>query len=292
MPALPPLDLARPMPAADPVSPAVSADARSVNHSQVAPRPVTGMAAAAAVAAELPCFPLLMRQARSSRMPQYRPAVLRPTERPSRFLPLTPPQSSSNSLDSLQSADSPYSLSRQSTGDSTTKVGWASILDLDGSGPALGGKGTGTPTRDHWKPDADVASCEAAACDKPFGLFERRHHCRRCGNVFCNDHTPFAVPLDRHARFHPDGSVSRACHQCWSEYRGWQTQRCSRANSASSYDRADRPTTPLVGLATGADARRSGGCLPPTALKGSSLATPAIDPPAGSVPRDWAWSTF
>jgi hypothetical protein len=32
-------------------------------------------------------------------------------------------------------------------------------------------------------PDKDVPSC--GGCGEGFALFRRRHHCRRCGNVFC-----------------------------------------------------------------------------------------------------------
>ena len=34
-----------------------------------------------------------------------------------------------------------------------------------------------------WVPDKDVPSC--GGCGEGFALFRRRHHCRRCGNVFC-----------------------------------------------------------------------------------------------------------
>ena len=35
-----------------------------------------------------------------------------------------------------------------------------------------------------WVPDTDVVSC--CGCQAKFGLFRRKHHCRRCGLVFCN----------------------------------------------------------------------------------------------------------
>jgi len=37
--------------------------------------------------------------------------------------------------------------------------------------------------RMRWKPDFDAHSC--TACNGAFGLLNRRHHCRNCGDIFC-----------------------------------------------------------------------------------------------------------
>ncbi len=34
-----------------------------------------------------------------------------------------------------------------------------------------------------WQPDHEVSQCPT--CDRKFGFFQRKHHCRRCGNIFC-----------------------------------------------------------------------------------------------------------
>lgn len=99
----------------------------------------------------VPQLPLQARQFRSPRIPHYRPAVLRPTERPIRHSPMTPPQSSSNSLDSLQGPDSPRPLSRQSTGGSMNKFGFVRAADANYAGDDSSIKVVAPPTRDHWK---------------------------------------------------------------------------------------------------------------------------------------------
>lgn len=42
-----------------------------------------------------------------------------------------------------------------------------------------------------WQPDEDAKVCngrkEGKACGAEFGFFTRRHHCRRCGLIFCSD---------------------------------------------------------------------------------------------------------
>lgn len=137
------------------------------------------------------------------------------------------------------------------------------------------------------QPDSCVSNCDAATCNKPFSLFERRHHCRRCGKIFCGAHTPFSIPLDQHARFHPDGTYSRACDMCWSEYRTWQTDRCSRANSVCSHETTEPATTPVINLSGS-----SRNAIPSSTVSGVGLGVPKMGSVAGSVPRDWVWSTF
>ncbi|KAG8743420.1 hypothetical protein FRC10_012085 [Ceratobasidium sp. 414] len=39
--------------------------------------------------------------------------------------------------------------------------------------------------RSLWKPDNMADECDTWTCTTRFSLFERRHHCRKCGGVFC-----------------------------------------------------------------------------------------------------------
>jgi len=38
--------------------------------------------------------------------------------------------------------------------------------------------------RARWVPDGDVTKCQN--CPKKFGVMTRKHHCRKCGNIFCS----------------------------------------------------------------------------------------------------------
>ena len=44
-----------------------------------------------------------------------------------------------------------------------------------------------------WKPDASTHKC--TACVKKFSLLTRKHHCRCCGDIFCNPCSSNFVPL-------------------------------------------------------------------------------------------------
>lgn len=246
------------------ISPVNSATATPNNASPTSPR-VVGPAH----------LPVHTRQLRPPKSPLYVPAVLRPTDPPRRVTrpsPLTPPHSSTNSFDDLDSA---RTLSRRSTGGSAGKFDLSAITETEWSTEGLG-KVTGIPTREHWKPDSESSLCDEATCTRYFGYFTRRHHCRRCGNIFCDLHSFHIIPLDQDANYHPKGAKSRSCEHCWMDYCRWQIARSSRSNS----DTSDNPTTPTVncGMAKGPlFGQKSGGLS-------ESL--------AASVPRDWNWSTF
>lgn len=93
----------------------------------------------------MPCLPLEPRITRHRDVSSYRPAALRPVDRPLRQTAMTPPQSSGNSIESLQMTDSRGSLSRPGT------VGSASSWGQQREGRHPYSQVTGPPKQDHWK---------------------------------------------------------------------------------------------------------------------------------------------
>jgi hypothetical protein len=87
-------------------------------------------------------------------------------------------------------------------------------------------------TKKFLQPDPSSPICDATSCDKPFTFFQRRHHCRRCGSIFCTDHSLHHVPLDQHARFHPFAPSFRACDDCYRDCRLWQARRRAKIHEA------------------------------------------------------------
>ncbi|KAG8465746.1 hypothetical protein KFE25_005316 [Diacronema lutheri] len=47
----------------------------------------------------------------------------------------------------------------------------------------------------HWVPDEAVSECAAPTCGRPFNRLLRKHHCRRCGRVFCAQCTSHKLHL-------------------------------------------------------------------------------------------------
>ena len=223
------------------------------------------------------------RQLRPPKSPLYVPAVLRPTERPSRPSPLTPPRSVRSSIDSLPSTlvTSVVAGSRPSTPSPPAPI----ITSISRSSTRSStGPSTPTsityPTRRHWKPDSQAVQCDAPGCYIAFSIIVRRHHCRRCGGIFCGTHAAQQVPLDERAELDEDGAWSRSCDGCyiyWSGIRG--SLKMGKRSMEDDGDGSNSTT----------------GAIPVGGMKGQG--TVGTDEgeakaTAASVPKDWSWSTF
>ncbi|KAL1500857.1 hypothetical protein ABEB36_006281 [Hypothenemus hampei] len=62
-----------------------------------------------------------------------------------------------------------------------------------------------------WVPDHAVNKC--TGCDTEFWLGRRRHHCRKCGRIFCADCSEHATPLPSEQLYNP----VRVCTGCYLE---------------------------------------------------------------------------
>lgn len=221
-------------------------------------------------------LPLANRQMRPPKSPMYIPAALRPTER-SRPAPLTPPRSVHGSTDSLDNAAPNRPLSRRSTTDSKSKGALGKLSEDEPPSPQIPIDDlptvTAPPSRSHWKPDSNASICDAPVCQKRFGLFERRHHCRHCGNIYCGAHSSWQIPLDQDANYHPKGAQFRACGHCWGQYGKWVEERRERAESGETVITSS-PVKAVEGRGKGVEGQD----------RKSSIAQ--------SLTRDWNWSTF
>ncbi|KAJ3672384.1 hypothetical protein LUZ60_007105 [Juncus effusus] len=77
--------------------------------------------------------------------------------------------------------------------------------------------------KEHWVPDEAVTKC--TACGADFGAFVRRHHCRNCGDIFCDKCTQGRIALTAE-----DQLPVRVCDRCMAEV----TQRLSNAKEAAN----------------------------------------------------------
>lgn len=212
-----------------------------------------------------------VRQLRQPRQPMYIPAALRPTgsnarptDIPSRPQPLdTPPASKDSSFDSGK-IHSP--LSDDQAG--TPAVRLDSVTDFEALRRGLIrvesetldeelGDVTGGPTTAHWKPDVSANACYI--CNATFTWFFRRHHCRRCGQLVCDADIKNLVPLDQNARFHPQGTPSKACRKCLEDWKIVKKFRHSRTSSLAESSNSSQGTAmPIPTVARQSDELRVG----------------------------------
>ncbi|XP_028644669.1 zinc finger FYVE domain-containing protein 26 isoform X3 [Grammomys surdaster] len=68
------------------------------------------------------------------------------------------------------------------------------------------------PARDQWVPDETESIC-MVCCREHFTMFNRRHHCRRCGRLVCGSCSTKKMVVDG-CRENP----TRVCDQCYSYY--------------------------------------------------------------------------
>ncbi|KAJ1619809.1 hypothetical protein T492DRAFT_915697 [Pavlovales sp. CCMP2436] len=70
----------------------------------------------------------------------------------------------------------------------------------------------------HWVPDEAVSDCAAPDCARSFGRLVRKHHCRRCGRVFCAQCTPRRLKLTPSLQLDSERGVAvRVCASCAAE---------------------------------------------------------------------------
>ncbi|XP_060597676.1 uncharacterized protein LOC132751516 isoform X2 [Ruditapes philippinarum] len=74
-------------------------------------------------------------------------------------------------------------------------------------------------TKRHWIKSEDRQFCSNRNCSKKFTLIERQHHCRKCGEVFCNECVKFRRKLSKLAQFDPEGTLYKVCQTCFEEDR-------------------------------------------------------------------------
>ncbi|RCK55033.1 Phosphatidylinositol 3-phosphate-binding protein 2 [Candida viswanathii] len=168
------------------------------------------------------------------------------------------------------------------------------------------------PTRKHWIKDETVLKCSIPSCPKVFNFFERRHHCRKCGGIFCKQHTSHSLYINHLAQFTTGGrgTLSKVCDNCIAEYNHkfitkefgvniiQKNEEMNKANGAASVDVASRQSNPAtynpISSETGMDIVSSNNS-PANTTTNSNTAhnnTNRGEQLVGSVPANWTWSSF
>lgn len=160
------------------------------------------------------------------------------------------------------------------------------------------------PTRKHWLKDEAVLKCGIATCPKVFNFFERRHHCRKCGGIFCKEHTSHYLYINHLAQFTTGGrgTLSKVCDNCIREYNEFikhefgvdisnhsQPRTSTYANSLAvrdgSNDRSRMQNDARLS-SRGIDLQYN---APVNSVHNNSNVNEQL---VGSIPVNWSWSSF
>ncbi|XP_042055445.1 1-phosphatidylinositol-3-phosphate 5-kinase FAB1B-like isoform X2 [Salvia splendens] len=90
---------------------------------------------------------------------------------------------------------------------------------------------SGNISRDFWMPDESCRVCYE--CDSAFTVFNRKHHCRLCGRVFCGRCTLNTVPAlpDEPKSGREDRDRIKVCNYCFKQ---WKQQVATGSNVVQS----------------------------------------------------------
>ncbi|WCJ42881.1 phosphatidylinositol-4-phosphate 5-kinase family protein [Euphorbia peplus] len=101
-------------------------------------------------------------------------------------------------------------------------------------------------SRDFWMPDQSCRVCYE--CDSQFTVFNRKHHCRLCGRVFCAKCTASSIPAptDDPRIGSEDGERIRVCNFCFKQSQQGKIAVDNDTNAASPVLSPSPSTTSLV----------------------------------------------
>ncbi|GAB4838067.1 hypothetical protein Ancab_027597 [Ancistrocladus abbreviatus] len=100
-------------------------------------------------------------------------------------------------------------------------------------------------SRDFWMPDTSCRVCYE--CDSQFTVFNRRHHCRLCGRVFCAKCTAQSIPTpsDEPKIHHEESDRIRVCNYCFKQ---WEQGMGTVHNGGSGFTPVLSPSTSALSL--------------------------------------------
>lgn len=77
-------------------------------------------------------------------------------------------------------------------------------------------------TRAHWQRPGPYDACSEPSCGKRLGGTSGSVNCRKCGKLFCEDHTMYQMKLSRSAHHEPvRGFWCRVCETCYKSREGY-----------------------------------------------------------------------
>ncbi|OAX83573.1 hypothetical protein ACJ72_02065 [Emergomyces africanus] len=91
-------------------------------------------------------------------------------------------------------------------------------------------------TRDHWQPRGLYDVCLEPMCQKRLTVTTGSVNCRKCGKLFCEDHTMYQMKLSRSAQHEPiRGFWCRVCETCYKSREGYNNHNGQERDHSSEF---------------------------------------------------------
>ncbi|KAL8996939.1 MAG: hypothetical protein Q9188_006445 [Gyalolechia gomerana] len=97
--------------------------------------------------------------------------------------------------------------------------------------------------RDHWQRHGPYDRCSDPGCGKRLGSTNGNVNCRKCGKLFCDEHTMYQMKLSRSAQHEPvRGLWCRVCETCYKSRDGYNDRTGLEQNHTAEFMTLRRKT--------------------------------------------------
>lgn len=98
-------------------------------------------------------------------------------------------------------------------------------------------------TRAHWQRRGANDACSEPACGKRLTSANGNVNCRKCGKLFCDEHTMYKMKLSRSAQHEPvRGFWCRVCETCYKSREGYNDRNGYERDHTSNFEQFRRKT--------------------------------------------------
>ncbi|KAF2146779.1 uncharacterized protein K452DRAFT_282979 [Aplosporella prunicola CBS 121167] len=139
-----------------------------------------------------------------------------------KFQPLAVLNQKLKGLDVFESNDTPVAVA-------------ASTIGLSGPEPSRQDPDE-VVTRAHWQRPGYADPCSEPTCGKKLGAMNGTVNCRKCGKLFCEEHTMYQMKLSRSAQHEPvRGFWCRVCETCYKSREGYNDHHGFERNHTAAF---------------------------------------------------------
>ncbi|KAI9891463.1 MAG: carboxypeptidase Y-deficient [Vezdaea aestivalis] len=139
-----------------------------------------------------------------------------------RFQPLAVLNQKLRGLDAFESNDAPQAAPIVANGSSATAPARPDPEEV--------------VTKAHWQRSRPGELCAEPSCGKNLGPVNGSVHCRKCGKLFCEEHTMYQMKLSRSAQHEPTrGFWCRCCETCYISREGYNDNSGSERNHTQEF---------------------------------------------------------